>query len=331
LIQNESHSLSKPLDPDFHLIVPRATPFHTKDLVLIHVPSGKRLVEGADYTLTHKFWAASHTIGTGVYGSILIHDANLTGEFRLTSYRTLGGDWTLNDVDIVEFVANFLLNPRVTYWEQIVNIPHQFPVVKHTFDIIDWYGASDIVDVLARINESILLSSRGKTLKGRSELPPIQAVSNVHGQLVTLDSSFTRFGRIDLDIPTGGWITEVAFTTIGGRPSGQGTTIYHANHYVQFNPVPVNGQMQATQFYSVPAQQGALVHEIYAVVDVLELAPGNFKNVIYLWLKDARLRSSVQVIDQTEASLNLMPVGHYSHIDAMTTFLPTSAVKFQVR
>lgn len=330
LITGESHSLIQPLDSDYHIIIPRAAPFHTKDLVLVHVPSGKRLVEGIDFTLTHEFWAASHTIGTGVYGSILIHDTNLTGEFRLDQYRTVGGDWTLNDAEIVEIVANLVLNPRTTFWEQIVNLPHQFPVVNHSFDIEDWYGASDIVEKLEQINQSILLSGRSKQTKGRSELPPIQAVTNHHGQLVTLDTTYTRFARIDVDIPEGGWITEIAFTTIGGRTAGQGTMLQHTNHYIMFNPVPVDGRMQVTRYLSTPVIAGSGAHAVFAVPDVLEIAPGNFRNVIYLWLRDNRLRSAVQVIDHTEASMNLLPVGYYNTVDAMTTFLPPTAIQFDL-
>ena len=49
-------------------------------------------------------------------------------------YQTVGGEWTLNEDKINEILADKLLNPRITTWETIRNVPCGFPVIDHLHD-----------------------------------------------------------------------------------------------------------------------------------------------------------------------------------------------------
>lgn len=158
LVKGERQTLAAPSMLDFFYVVPKAGPYFRDSLIVTLYPSGKILKEGVDYTCTHNFSAATHSIGLGIYGSITFYDHTLTGTVSL-QYQTVGGDWTIDEAKIVEILANYTIDPRITTWEQINDVPYQFPPIAHEYSIDDWYGASDIVDVLKTIHDAIAASS----------------------------------------------------------------------------------------------------------------------------------------------------------------------------
>lgn len=158
LVKGERQTLAAPSMLDFFYVVPKAGPFFRDSLIVTVYPSGKILKEGVDYTCTHVFQAATHSIGLGIYGSITFYDHTLVGTVAL-QYQTVGGAWTIDEAKIVEILANYTIDPRITTWEQITDVPFQFPPIAHEYSIDDWYGASDIVDVLKTIHDAIAASS----------------------------------------------------------------------------------------------------------------------------------------------------------------------------
>ena len=153
-ITNERHTILAPSMLDFFFIVPKCAPYFRRSMKVRHITTGRVLTEGIDFTCTHLFHEASHSIGQPIYGSITFYDHTLTGQVSL-EYQTIGGDWTIDEATIARLLANYTTNPRVTTWEQVVSRPYQFPPINHEFDIDDFYGASDIVEVLRTIKGSI--------------------------------------------------------------------------------------------------------------------------------------------------------------------------------
>lgn len=154
---------------DHYYVVPRAAPFYAESAVLRLYPAGTNpnnpsqgiaLVEGVHYNFGYRFSQASHTIGMPVYGAITFYDRTLEGQLRL-EYQTLGGSWTLDDQTMGELLLNYIVNPRIAQWEQLVELPHQFPVVNHSFSIDDFVGMSEVVDELSDIERAILQSNAG--------------------------------------------------------------------------------------------------------------------------------------------------------------------------
>ena len=154
VIPNERHVLSGVADREFNFIVPKFAPFFRNNLRIRHLGLGRDLVEGVDYHLTHWFHAASHGVGRPVYGSITFLDRSLTGVVELR-YQTIGGDWVYDEGTILELMANRLMNPRITTWEQVVDLPFQFPVIDHEWNLDDMTGATEIVQKLDEITAAI--------------------------------------------------------------------------------------------------------------------------------------------------------------------------------
>lgn len=156
LITGERQILVPPDWSDYYFILPLATPFFANgNFQLVLQPSGKVLQEGVDYVFCYRFYEATIQCAYPVYGGIYFMDKTLSGIVQL-QYQTLGGEWTLDSTEIAAVLANQLLNPLVTTWEEVVNLPTQFPPVAHQWNIIDMTGATAIVSVLNQIVTALL-------------------------------------------------------------------------------------------------------------------------------------------------------------------------------
>lgn len=153
-IINESQVIASPGWTDFFFIVPQAAPFFRESLVVHLHPGGRRLHEGVDYAPSHRFHDASLATGKPVFGSISFYDKTLAGVAELT-YQTVGGPWTLNEEQILDILSNKLRNPRITTWEQIVDLPERFPVIDHEWDLDDMVGMTEVVESLAGIEAAL--------------------------------------------------------------------------------------------------------------------------------------------------------------------------------
>lgn len=157
-VANERHVLSPPAWKDFYFIVPKFAPYFRDSLRVIHRPSGKLLVEGKDYHCTHYFHAASHGVARRVYGSITMLDKTLIGVLEI-NYQTIGGDWVLDASADLTRLTDTLTNPRITTWEEVVDVPYQFPPIDHQWNLEDLKGMEAILPILEEMTEAIRDSS----------------------------------------------------------------------------------------------------------------------------------------------------------------------------
>jgi hypothetical protein len=148
---------------DHYYIIPRSGPFYAESVRLRLYPVGANvnnpaggtpLEEGVHFNFGYHFAHASHTIGKPVYGAISFYDRDLVGQLRM-EYQSLGGDWVLDNQKMSELLLNVAYNPRIATWEQVVELPHQFPVVNHDFNIDDFVGMGEVVDTLEDITKAI--------------------------------------------------------------------------------------------------------------------------------------------------------------------------------
>ena len=154
LVKNERHIVSPPDYLDYYFIVPFSGPFFEDGLKIVHYPSGKELIKGEDYVLSYQFNSASKATAKPVYGAISIYNDDISGTLEL-EYQTIGGKWIIDESKAAELLSNVVNNPRITTWEQVVQLPEKFPVIDHEWDLVDLVGASDLVDVLQAIKDSI--------------------------------------------------------------------------------------------------------------------------------------------------------------------------------
>lgn len=150
LVAGEVKSAAPSEYRNFNFIVPDAAPFFKDGLVLRTYPGLVPLAEGIDYFLTHKFYDASISTAEDIYGSISFFNTNLVGNVVM-DYQTVGGDWVLSTNDQLDMLFNSTLNPRTAYWEHVVNLPFQFPVVNHGLDLNDLRTPEEISTALGNI------------------------------------------------------------------------------------------------------------------------------------------------------------------------------------
>lgn len=160
LIEGERQVLTPINTTNFYFLIPLAAPFFGESLELIHHPSGRVMIEGVDYFLSHRFHDASLAVAKPIYGSISFIDKSLTGVLEL-KYQTLGGEWTLDENKILNILAESLANPRITLWEQITDLPREFPPIDHEFNLVDLVGMAQVEAKLAAIEAAIIAGNAG--------------------------------------------------------------------------------------------------------------------------------------------------------------------------
>jgi virion structural protein len=147
---------------DYHFIVPTFAPFFEKNFVIRFHETGTTtpvpLVLGKDYYFTHHFQQGSLSVATPLYGSITLLRRDMQGIVSF-DYNTLGGDWLIDDRTILKILADRIHNPKVTYWDQVAELPYRFPVTNHDWNIKDMYGSKEIVASILEVEKAIVVKS----------------------------------------------------------------------------------------------------------------------------------------------------------------------------
>lgn len=146
LVPDDQQIVSNPNFRDYFFLVPRFAPYFGDSLVVTFWDQNNNsriLTKNVDYYMTHWFISASRACAADVFGSISLLNKQLSGRVSM-KYQTVGGDWVQSEADIAEILANKLQNPRITTWEQVVNIPYSFPVIDHEWDEVDLIGMKDV-------------------------------------------------------------------------------------------------------------------------------------------------------------------------------------------
>lgn len=148
-VENELHLVTPAIEEgDFNIIIPRMMPYYRNTMRIRHISSNTLLIPGIDWQPGHVFDTASHEtewIQGGIYGSILLMNRNLTGQFRLEQYQTLGGEWVLSNDKLLELLSNRITDPRTVTFEQVSGIPKIFPPLDHSHPIDDFTGFAEAV------------------------------------------------------------------------------------------------------------------------------------------------------------------------------------------
>ena len=152
-ITGEDHVLTAVNSPEFQVIIPNFAPFYangTQALIFKQTDGTLReLKEGMDYHLCYYFADASRSLNMPIYGGFNIINRALSGTVTAV-YRTIGGAWVASPDQIIKALSDRLLNPRLVYWEQVINAPQKFPVIDHALDVEDLTN-------LAQVRDAILL------------------------------------------------------------------------------------------------------------------------------------------------------------------------------
>lgn len=156
-ITGEQHIITAVSGRNYHFIVPTYAPFFSESCTISYrdIDNNIRyLVEGIDFLFCFQFIAASRSCAKPIYGGISFLNLELAGVVTLV-YQTVGGEWTLDPVQINEILSDTLRNPRVTSWEHVANVPTLFPVVDHEWNLTDLVGMSDVVAKVDEVAQAI--------------------------------------------------------------------------------------------------------------------------------------------------------------------------------
>ena len=179
LIVGEIHTLTEINDLTYRIIIPTFAPFYLNNLLVEHVsPSNvvTTLVTDVDYTICLVYNSASRALGKMLYGGITINTELLNGTIKIR-YQTLGGEWTADPQYVLEKLAEYVYNPRITIWDVVTDKPNQFPPSPHDNNIDTTYGYQELLDKVDEVITSIIANNDNPT----SLLTHLLDVNNVHG------------------------------------------------------------------------------------------------------------------------------------------------------
>lgn len=165
LVTNELQALTGGSGRNAYFAVPDFAPYFAKSMKVWFKTVGgevRELHEGVDFFFTHYFIGASRACATPVYGSITFMNLTLIGTL-IMQYQTVGGTWTQSSSAIALILADRLRNPRITAWEQVVDVPALFPVVDHEWNLVDLVGMKDVVLWLNKICDAIIANGNSIT------------------------------------------------------------------------------------------------------------------------------------------------------------------------
>lgn len=157
LIVSEQHNVQPPSSiTDASVFFLRAAPAFAESIVVRKGPSSTdiQLVEGQDYILTHQFLWKSYELSKGIYSSVTLINRNYTGQLYV-DYRTLGGEFVLNDQTALERLTRDIYKSRYVYWEQVAGLIPGLPPFDHSQAGTDTVGWGEVVDAILRLAAAI--------------------------------------------------------------------------------------------------------------------------------------------------------------------------------
>lgn len=139
----------------FNFLVPKYAPYFRNGLKIYNPETNAYLEEGVDFLCTHPFRAMAALTGLELYGSIMLLDTAFSGQLQL-NYYSLGGEFTLDQQQILNVLANNLYDPRVTFWEKVADVPSVFPPINHQHNVeTDTMTWDDVVTAIESLREPL--------------------------------------------------------------------------------------------------------------------------------------------------------------------------------
>lgn len=147
---------------DYRLIIPKIGPYFKDSLKIKHVQTGDFLVPGLDFTYSYYFEAASNTEPyPSVFGGISILTSAYDGAtLELTEYQTLGGEFVLAEESIATLLANVLIDPRTTRWDDVTYKPGYWTPDSHLTHLEESVGYGELVQAVRDLVDNYNLKTQ---------------------------------------------------------------------------------------------------------------------------------------------------------------------------
>lgn len=149
LVTGERHTITPAGGNDFLFFVPRSGPYFLESISVVHVQSGNTLQMGVDWAPGWKFESATDSPPyLNVYGAVVVLNSTYQGAVLEVRYQTLGGQFTLDDTTLTTILANVAIDPRITSWENVTEVPGQFIADPHLHHITATMGYDELVQAI---------------------------------------------------------------------------------------------------------------------------------------------------------------------------------------
>ncbi len=87
------------------------------------------LTEGIDYVLVLPFWLGTKVLGLPLYGGIRLLNNYCSGTFT-AQYQTLGGQFQMNQADLLAYLESNNIDPLANTWDTISGDTVSFPYIE---------------------------------------------------------------------------------------------------------------------------------------------------------------------------------------------------------
>ncbi len=156
LVVDELHTTNEAHFRDYFFLVPIFAPFFVDNFSLKMNLGGviTELSEGPHYSFALEYVAGTRSTGKPMYGAISLNNINVSALLSIT-YQTLGGDWVVDRLHVLNTLAEKLYNPKTTTWDVITDKPEIFPPEPHFNDYNNFYGLEEEVQALNQIRDAI--------------------------------------------------------------------------------------------------------------------------------------------------------------------------------
>lgn len=130
VVKDEIQTVTPINGTNYGVFVPRCAPFFRREFKLFNADTGEELKEHINYTFGVMYLSFSAQVYKGVYGAVTLIGINKPTRVRL-EYPTVGWNFVMDDKKYAETVARIMDNPRVITWEQVADVPTEFPPIPH--------------------------------------------------------------------------------------------------------------------------------------------------------------------------------------------------------
>jgi len=168
LISNEAHVVVPPTKiTDASVIIARAAPFFSDGPDAIKVYAGTTtnrtlLTRGVHYKLVYKHLRLSLALGRDIFGGILFIDRS-TNTNILLDYRTIGGNFVVNDAAVLESFSRSVRNVEYFNFEKAAGVPAGWAVDEHPVNGESTVGYEEMVDGIKEVAAAINSRNSGAT------------------------------------------------------------------------------------------------------------------------------------------------------------------------
>lgn len=156
-ITNEQIDISPSSNRKYNYLVPNYAPFFASSFKLYIKEGASLILQAAGSTWNFAFHYQGASLGTAkpIYGGVLFLDPEFSATVVL-EYQTLGGQYTLDDIEVITVDQRVSKDPRAHTWEEVAAVKTLFPPQTFPWQFSDMVSATQVRNSLDSIATAII-------------------------------------------------------------------------------------------------------------------------------------------------------------------------------